>query len=225
MWVTIPVKPFAYAKQRLSTVLSPEEREGLARTMLADLLSTLRQCPSVSGVLIVSQESAAHALAARYGASILAEEVRGLSRAVAQGGQHLAGLGEHNMLMLPGDVPLATSEEIEAVIHAHNNQSSPRLTIVADREGYGTNALALSPPSLMQFQFGHRSFQAHCAAAAELGATVCQLNLPGLAFDIDTPNDLLDLMTYDTDAETLAYLCDCGVAARLMPKQSLHAAW
>lgn len=223
MWVVIPVKPFAFAKQRLATVLSPAERDELARTMLTDLLGTLSQCPSVSGILIISQEDSARALAKRYGGTVVAEEMRGLSRAVAQGAQHLSNLGERRMLMLPGDVPLATASEIETVIQAHG--TGPQLTIVADREGYGTNALALSPPNLMPFQFGHRSFQAHCAAAGELGAAVRELSLPGLAFDIDTPTDLQDLMTYDTEAETLAYLCDCGAVARLLPKQSMHAAW
>ncbi len=223
MWVVLPVKPFAYAKQRLSAVLNPTERDGLARTMLNDLLSTLRQCPSVSGIVMISQEAAVREIGRRIGATVIDEEMRGLSRAVSQAAQHLAAQGEHRMLMLPGDVPLATAAEIESIIQAH--VVPKQMTIVSDREGYGTNALAISPLDLMQFQFGHASFQAHCATAAALGADVRELVLPGLAFDIDTPSDLQDLMTYDTDAETLAYLCDCGVASRLMPRQSLHAAW
>ncbi|MGH8598980.1 MAG: hypothetical protein ACREXT_20220, partial [Gammaproteobacteria bacterium] len=93
------------------------------------------------------------------------------------------------------------------------------------REGYGSNALALSPPDLIPFQFGHESFQAHCSAARAAGAEVRVLTLPGLAFDIDTPADLIDLLRYDTDAETLAYLCDSGAAARLVPRQTTQAAW
>jgi 2-phospho-L-lactate guanylyltransferase len=223
MWAVIPVKPFAFAKQRLSTVLTDGEREGLARVMLEDLLRTLSRCNRVSGILLVTQELAARPLAVRYAAQTLAEEGRGLSRAVGQAAEHLAAGGQQAMLMLPGDVPLATADEIDQVIAAH--RESPQMTIVADREGVGTNALAVSPPTLIAFQFGRDSFGAHCAAAAAHGAHVQVLQLPGLAFDIDTPDDLRDLLTYDTEAETLAYLCDRGVAARVLPRQHLSAAW
>jgi 2-phospho-L-lactate guanylyltransferase len=223
MWVVIPVKPFAFAKQRLSSVLTDVERATLARIMLQDLLSTLRHCAGVSGTLLVSQEEAVPALAREFGALALYEETRGLSRAVSQAGTYLVERGEHSMLMLPGDVPLATASEIETIVQQH--RSHRLLTIVADREGFGTNALAVSPPTLMDFSFGRASFQAHCRAAEAAGATVQVLTLPGLAFDIDTPDDLRDLMTYDTEAETLAYLCDRGLPPRVLPRQQVQSAW
>lgn len=223
MWVVIPVKPFAFAKQRLSAVLTDAERAELARVMLKDLLTTLGRCAGVSGSLLVSQEEAVPALARQFGAQWLREEARGLSRAVSQAGAWLAERGESRMLMLPGDVPLATAGEIETIVTQH--QSNPLMTIVADREGFGTNALAVSPPTLMNFYFGRESFQAHRAAAEAAGARVQVLTLPGLAFDIDTPDDLRDLMTYDTEAETLAYLCDRGLPPRVLPRQQVQSAW
>ncbi len=223
MWAVIPVKPFAFAKQRLADVLTPAERFDLARVMLTDLLGTLRACPSVTNILIISQEEGAAPLAKRYGAEWLPEVARGLSRAVTQAAQYLAARGVERMLMLPGDVPLATAAEIEQLTRVHG--PTRKMTIVSDREGFGTNALVVSPPDLMGFHFGRESFQAHCAAAREAGADVEVLTLPGIAFDIDTPADLTDLMTYDTEAETLAYLCDRGVAARLAPRAHVHSAW
>lgn len=223
MWVVIPVKPFAFAKQRLAGVLTDAERSELARVMLKDLLTTLGRCAEVRGTLLVSQEEGLDAIARTHGATVLREGARGLSRAVAQAGAHLARCGETSMLMLPGDVPLATPAEIDTLVQAH--RGSPRMTIVADREGFGTNALAVSPPALMNFYFGRESFQAHCAAAEAAGAAVEVLTLPGLAFDIDTPDDLRDLMTYDTEAETLAYLCDRGLPPRVLPRQQVQSAW
>lgn len=223
MWVVIPVKPFAYAKQRLSAVLTDAERATLARIMLKDLLTTLGGCQGLAGVLLVSQEVTVPALAREFGALALYEEGRGLSRAVSQAGSYLAARGESRMLMLPGDVPLATTSEIETIVRQH--QATPLITIVADREGFGTNALAVSSPTLMDFHFGRESFQAHCLAAATAGAKVQVLALPGLAFDIDTADDLRDLMNYDTEAETLAYLCDRGLPPRVLPRQQVQSAW
>ncbi|MBI2799656.1 MAG: 2-phospho-L-lactate guanylyltransferase [Gammaproteobacteria bacterium] len=223
MWTVIPVKPFAYAKQRLAAVLTDTERATLARVMLQDLLATLARCSRVTGVLVVSQEATIHELAARAGASVLPEEMRGLSRAVTQAGLHLLARGETRMLMLPGDVPLATPYEIDTIIMAHSE--APHMTIVSDREGFGTNALAVSSPDLIPFHFGHESFHAHCAAARDIGAAVRILQLPGIAFDIDTPDDLRDLMSFDTEAETLVYLCDRGLDARIPSRQHQAAAW
>lgn len=223
MWVVIPVKPFAFAKQRLSSVLTDAERAQLARIMLRDLLTTLGSCRRLAGILLVSQEVTVRALAHEFGVEVLDEETRGLSRAVAQAGSHLAARGERRMLMLPGDVPLATSTEIDTIVQHH--QGDRLMTIVADREGFGTNALAVSPPALMEFHFGRESFQAHCLAAEAVGAKVQSLALPGLAFDIDTPDDLRALMTYDTEAETLAYLCDCGIPPRVLRRHQVQSAW
>jgi 2-phospho-L-lactate guanylyltransferase len=89
------------------------------------------------------------------------------------------------MLTVPGDLPLATPAEIEQVVAGHD-----RFTIVPSRDGKGTNALAVSPPDLIRFQFGDASFVPHCAAARALGIEPRILRLPGLGLDIDTPDDL-----------------------------------
>lgn len=223
MWIALPVKPFAFAKQRLAPVLSDGERATLARIMLQDLLGTLGRCTRVSGVLVVSQEPGLGPLAREFGFRWLEEEARGLSRAVAQAGEWLLAQGETGMLMLPGDVPLAMPAEIDTLIAAHG--PAPAVSAVADREGFGTNALAVSPPDCIGFHFGRESFAAHRTAALAAGCTPLALSLPGIAFDIDTPEDLRDLMRCDTDAETLAYLCDIGLPARLLPRQQVQSAW
>lgn len=212
MWVVIPVKPFAYAKQRLAALLRAEERALLARVMLEDLLATVAACPGVTGTLLVGQPEAMGELAQRAHCEVLAEAERGLSRAVAQAASHLAGRGVSRMLMLPGDVPLASPSEIEAIIASHHGDSC--MTIVADREGYGTNALAVTLPCAIQFQFGRESFSAHCAVARAAGLAVRVLDLPGISFDLDTPEDLSDLMSYETPARTPDFLATRGLTTR-----------
>ena len=62
------------------------------------------------------------------------------------------------------------------------------VAIAPDKTGRGTNALALRPPDALRFSFGIDSFAKHRAAAGALPFVV--VDRPGLAFDLDTPEDL-----------------------------------
>jgi 2-phospho-L-lactate guanylyltransferase len=62
--------------------------------------------------------------------------------------------------------------------------------VAPDRLGTGTNGLALSPPGVIGFRFGAGSFAAHRAEAAAAGLEPVIVTRPGLAFDLDTPEDL-----------------------------------
>ncbi len=216
MWVVVPVKPFAFAKRRLAGVMSESERATLARAMARDLLTLLSRCSRVAGVLCVTREPGVAALAPICGAEILAETQAGLSKAVAQAARHLLARGQSSMLVLPTDVPLATSAEIDLVIAKHG--WAPAVTLVSDEDGYGTNALAVSPPDLMPFRFGRHSYLAHRDAALALGARVQTLRAPGLALDVDTPEDIRRLLTCDRDTATSALLCELDVISRLQPR-------
>jgi 2-phospho-L-lactate guanylyltransferase len=213
------VKPFALAKRRLASVLTEAERALLARAMASDLLALLARCTKVTGVLCVTREPQVAALAHAHGAAVLGEEQPGLSNAVEQAARHLTALGHAAMLVLPTDVPLATSAEVDTVIAKHG--WAPAATLVSDEDGYGTNALAVSPPTLMPFRFGRHSFIAHRDGALSRGARVQVIRAPGLALDVDTPDDIRRLLTCDRASATSALLCECDVAARLQPRPTV----
>jgi 2-phospho-L-lactate guanylyltransferase len=61
--------------------------------------------------------------------------------------------------------------------------------IAPDEQEEGTNALALTPPAPDFFRFGPNSFQAHLEMARTRGMTVRVLRRPGLAHDLDTPDE------------------------------------
>ena len=182
MWAVVPVKEFAGAKQRLAPVLSASDRARLYAEMLDRVLDALAAARGIDGILVVTNEARLR----RRDVRVLADlERAGQSAAVAQGARLLVVEGHGSMLTVPGDLPLATPAEIEQVVVGHD-----RFTIVPSRDGKGTNALAVSPPDLIRFQFGEASFVPHCAAARALGLEPRILSLPGLGLDIDTPDDL-----------------------------------
>jgi 2-phospho-L-lactate guanylyltransferase len=99
----------------------------------------------------------------------------------------LAQAGARELLVLPADVPFVTPDDIRALIDAGRCSAT---AIAPDTADSGTNALLMSPPTLLQPRFGLRSFAAHLAAADVAGASMHVVRRPGLAHDIDEPADL-----------------------------------
>jgi 2-phospho-L-lactate guanylyltransferase (CobY/MobA/RfbA family) len=54
----------------------------------------------------------------------------------------------------------------------------------------GTNALLRTPPDAIPVRFGPNSFSLHLQEAREKKIPYEVYHLPGVAFDIDTPEDL-----------------------------------
>jgi len=203
-------------------VLNDAERIALAHAMLDDVLRALCASEAVTDIVVVSKEAAAATLAAQYGAHYLTEEKNDLSLAVAQGGRFIAAAGAETLLCVPGDVPLASAAEIDELAASHRGGRS--LTLVSDRDGTGTNGLVVSPVDLMPFSYGVNSFQLHAENARRCGATVTTLVLEGLSLDIDTPDDVRDLMAAGMEAASVVYLNDIDVVSRLPPRHNVgHA--
>jgi len=189
IWAVVPVKETEGAKQRLAAVLSPKQRQALALVMLEDVLAALVEAPGLAGIALVTIDADAMALAKQYGAECWADGARdGHTGAVTAGGRRLAAAGAVGMLTLPGDIPLATAGEIAQLLAAH--RPAPAFTIAPSHDEQGSNAVLMSPPDAVPLRFGDDSFFPHLAAAEARGIAPTVLHLPGIALDIDNPNDL-----------------------------------
>ena len=71
MWAVLPAKNFNDAKQRLASVLDARARRELFQAMFEDVLSTLCGVDELEGVLVVTRDDTASAMAAKYGAHVL----------------------------------------------------------------------------------------------------------------------------------------------------------
>lgn len=212
MWAIVPVKQLGEAKQRLSALLNAGQRAALGLAMLEDVLAALAGVAALEGILLVSPDPRAHALGRRFGARVLAEtENHGLNPAVQRAAALLQSEGVGQVLVLHGDLPLVTGEEIARLIAAH--RPAPALTIAPDREGRGTNAMICSPPDLIEFHYGPDSVRAHCAAAEQAGIVPVLLRAEGLGFDIDEIDDLLALTAHRATTGTRKWLCGQSLAA------------
>ena len=68
------------------------------------------------------------------------------------------------------------------------------MIVVPSSDGTGTNALVRTPPNCIESRFGPGSFRAHLDQALSKGLSAEVLRLPGLMFDIDTPEDVAELL-------------------------------
>lgn len=214
MWAVLPAKDMVDAKQRLAEALSPAERRLLFRTMYEDVLAALTRAARLSGVAVITRDPEAGSVARAYGAHLIPEpENRGQTAAIERAAAELTASGASGMVTIPGDAPLITGAEIDAVVATHGTGRA--MTIVPAHDRRGSNCIAVTPPGLIPFSFGNDSFRPHLAAARERGIEPRILDLPGIALDIDTPDDLRLLIARGGDTRTHAYLASSGIAARL----------
>jgi 2-phospho-L-lactate guanylyltransferase len=200
----VPVKDTRQAKQRLGGVLDRAQRQELALAMLEDVLAALARVDELAGVLVVTTDAAAAAIAARYGAHVTGKGAHdGHTGAVAATARRLAGDG---MLTVPGDIPLLEPDDVRRLVSVHRGamrRGARAFSIVPARDERGSNAVLCSPAGAVPLRFGEDSFFPHLAAARACGIDPEVVRLPRIALDIDMPEDLALLLA--TPARTRAH--------------------
>ncbi|MFL6040235.1 MAG: 2-phospho-L-lactate guanylyltransferase [Gaiellales bacterium] len=181
----IPVKRLDDAKRRLAPVLGPAERRSLMQSMIEHVAAVALEA-GVGRVALASSDPVVVERAGRLGVGAVSDGGLpwndGLELARSELRPQPAAV-----LYLAGDLPLLTAAEVRRL--ADEAQAG---TVVVGRAGdAGTNALAVSPAAALAPRFGEpRSSQVHARAAERAGLRVVMLDLPGVALDVDTPDDL-----------------------------------
>jgi 2-phospho-L-lactate/phosphoenolpyruvate guanylyltransferase len=191
----VPVKALGKAKRRLAPVLPETARARLVLTMLQDVLAAIAGADAIKGAVVVTPDPQVAQAARAVGAAVLAEtRAGGLNAALRRGLGYAAAQGAAQALVLPGDVPLATAEDLRKVLATGAAPTRSRAALVPSTDGDGTNALLLAPPDAMEPSFGPGSFVRHLAQAVAQRLDAQVLQLPRLALDIDRPADLVLLL-------------------------------
>ena len=203
----LPVKAPINAKQRLNGFLSPSQREALARLMFQEVFSTLCTVRGLDRIIVATSDQAVADHASHSGATVFEEyEQRGHSHSADAAARRAMSLGAATVLLLPIDVPLVTRTEIEDLIQATDRLSDRGVIIVPSSDGTGTNALVRTPPDAIASCFGPGSFRAHLDQARQRGVPATVLHPAGLLFDIDTPEDVDELLRRAPDSRTAQWL-------------------
>ena len=190
--ILVPVKNLSNAKQRLASMLDQPSRTELAQSMLFDVLEAIGKWKARPEVGIVSSDPFALELAEHFRFEVI-EDTKNLSEtdAIEMATHWCVERGVESTLVLPGDIPLLQTWELEKILQLAPEQGSV-LVPAADRRG--TNAAFRRPANLFPLRFGNDSFKPHREAAAATGKPCVIVPLPGIALDIDNPSDLTQLL-------------------------------
>lgn len=180
-------------KTSLADVLTPSEREAFARASLTDVLDALTTAghePTVLSTAPINLDWPVHV------------DERALTPAV---NARLA-TADGPIAIVMADLTLATAAAIKRL-------TAPDTDIVfAPGRGGGTNAIVVRHPEF-RVDYHGVSIRDHREIAADLNASVTEVDSYRLSTDIDTPADLAEVLLH-TDGTAATWLRDHGFAVR-----------
>lgn len=210
IYAIIPVSQFANAKTRLSPFLSPEEREKLLKAMLKDIAIALK--PVTDKIIIISKDEDVLAYAKELNLTTIIEEDNpktknlkasdnsGLNIALKQA-MKWSRTKVRKVIILPSDIPLIGKTNIKLLI----NQAKKLDFIIVPSKGGGTNTL-ITKPLAIDMKFGEFSFQKHIEEATKKKLTPMIHDSFYMALDVNTTEDLGEIMIHGNGTETKKYL-------------------
>jgi len=215
--LVVPLKPLARAKSRLGATAGDAVRPGLALAFAQDTVRAALACPSVRGVVVVTDDPRAAAELTALGAETVPDVPgRGLNAALSHGAEVVRsgrGGAAAPVAALGADLPALRPDELGrvlAVAAAH-----PR-AFVADAAGVGTTLLSARPGSALAPAFGGASRARHLASGAvELDAAALGgREVASVRRDVDTAEDLRVALRLGVGRYTAART---GRVARTLP--------
>jgi len=187
-YAVLAVRPVDQGKTRLSETLSTDERISLNYRMFRHVFQITRQVYEADRIIIVSRSETLLEEARAGGAIGHVESGDELNAALTEGCRIAVDRGATALLTLSSDLPFLQADDIRAMLGTVSD-----VVIATDRFRTGTNALLMRRPFAIPFRYGVDSLAAHLGEATKAGLEATVIERPGLARDIDTPEDLIEL--------------------------------
>jgi 2-phospho-L-lactate guanylyltransferase len=207
IFAILPVKSPHNAKQRLKEFLAVEQRGTLARMLYTQTLAALCQAEGIDRVVVVTCDAEVAGYARRSGALVF-EENEQVSHSVSADAACLRAmeLGAATVLLVPIDVPTVTPADFSQLAASARASACAGVIVVPSCDGTGTNALARTPPDCIESRFGPGSCRLHLDQARSKGLPAEVLRIPGLMFDLDTPEDVAEFLARTEESQISSFL-------------------
>jgi 2-phospho-L-lactate guanylyltransferase len=183
--VIIPVKSFRSGKRRLHDTLDDRARQHLGVALAGHVASTVESAGHTPLIVTADREVAEWGTATGF--PTLADPGHGLD-AAASAGVEWAGHTNSEWLILHSDLPLLTTNEVEALTAPIGDG----LSVLSPSSDGGTSAIGSR--GQFPFAFGVASFHRHLARLEGVVVVVRR----GLALDVDSAVDLDAALSTDS---------------------------
>jgi len=179
--------------------------------MLLDVMTATAGVRNRLDVALVTGDVRAKELAREFGFDVIEDtrnesETAAIELATAECEQR----GYQTTVVIPGDIPLITSDELNRVLDA---APAAGAVFVPAYDRRGSNCILRRPASLIPLRFGNDSFLPHCEAMRKTGKELVILELSGIGLDIDNPHELDLLVQRDGETNAQRLLREWGFGA------------
>jgi 2-phospho-L-lactate guanylyltransferase len=166
--------------------------------MFRDVLKQVLKARGLAQTFVVTGDDKVAEITTSLGARLIREKVeRGETDAIDFARLELKQSGCEAVLVIPGDLPLVRSGDIEEVLAKIPNEASlPFALLVPSHDRMGTNALLLAPPDIIKLRFGYDSFSYHMSQVSAQGLPARFIENERIALDIDEPKDLQRFLSF-----------------------------
>jgi 2-phospho-L-lactate guanylyltransferase len=174
----VPIKSFRDGNRRLAPVLDDGRRSRLGQALASHVARTVEDAGLIPLIVTADPEVAEWATLTGFPSHPDPDE--GLDAAAAAGVEWAIRAGSR-WIVIHGDLPLLTPNDLRALISTGESGANP----ISPSSDGGTSAIGGKGP--VDFAFGPASFHRHLVRLPDPTVVVRS----GLALDIDSPDDLL----------------------------------
>ena len=190
--VIVPMKPLPYAKMRLRDELPLWACDALVLLMLKSVLGAVASSHIGVECVVLGGDGPVRRVAEEVGVGWAPEKAQGLNEALTVAMREAFDDGMEAALYLPGDVPFIQGID---VVHIVLGKSRLHRPVGVPSETGGTNALLVPAKNPITLCLGENSYARHREAAKQAGTKILTKKFAPIMFDIDTVEDVSDLLS------------------------------
>jgi 2-phospho-L-lactate/phosphoenolpyruvate guanylyltransferase len=189
----IPMKNLHYAKSRLSTILTLQQREKLVLFLFNITIRTLKKSQFISEIVVVSSDITIERLSFKNGLKFIKDFDSGVNNAVILADHYCIDNDIDANIIIPQDLPFISVKEIDYICNI--SEKYPKCVIICPSKRFdGTNILFRKPPTVITTFYDNNSYFNHLKEAQKFNIPIELLNFDNLMFDIDTKEDLFEFL-------------------------------
>ena len=194
--VIVPMKQLSDAKSRLKELMSNEARIEFAKKLLEQTLIRLktatREYKKTHQIAVLTECKEVRSFVEKRETCVIQSSIiNKLSESLSFGVQWARSRGFSAVCIIPADLGDPSLADLKKFIFFPIEHYA---MLICPSKDFGTNALLISPPDAITFNYGRKSFGKHLEIANKRRIKTSILELKSLTFDIDTIKDFKELL-------------------------------